>query len=71
MTISSKIVSKEIQKEGKEVLFSDVADSFQGTPHSRHSSQVFIIPSSFNEYSSTCSLRYSSTCYKKKKYNNS
>ena len=36
---------KGIQKEGKEVPFSEAADIFQGIPHSHHSSQVFIISS--------------------------
>ena len=54
------------------MLFSEAADSFQGIPHSSHSSQVFIISSSFNEYSSTsCSLRYISICQKKQEHNNS
>jgi hypothetical protein len=67
MTICSKTLSKEISKEGKEVVFCEAADSFQGIPHSCHLSQIFIIPSSFNEYSSTCcSLRYISICQKKK-----
>ena len=59
---------KGIQKEEKEVLFSEAADIFQGIPHSHHSSQVFIISSSFNEYSPTCcSVRYISICQEKKK----
>ena len=72
LTVMHDNLWKTLSKEGKKVLFSEMADSFQGIPHSRHSSQVFIIPCSFNEYTTTCcSLRYFSIRQKKLEYNNS
>jgi hypothetical protein len=58
MTICCKILSKKFKKKGRKCCLK-AADRFQGIPHSYHSSQVFIIPSFFNEHSSNCfSLTY-------------
>jgi len=69
MKICSKTLSNKFKKKGRKCCQQPqrAADSFQDIPHSCHSSQSFIITSSFNEYSSTCcSLRYISICQKNK-----